>query len=52
VATDADCTGLLLSLTVAVNVDVPLAVGVPVMFPVADESVIPEGRLPEVIDQE
>lgn len=52
VATDTDCTGLLLSVTVAVNAEVPLAVGVPEMVPVADASVSPEGRPPDVIDHE
>lgn len=52
VAADTDCTGLPLSVTVAVNAKVPLAVGVPEMVPVVDVSISPEGRLPDVIDHE
>jgi hypothetical protein len=51
VATDTDCAGLLLSVTVAVKEEVPLAVGIPEMLPVG-ASVSPEGRLPDVIDHE
>ena len=40
-----------MSLTVAVKLDVPLAVGVPEMIPVVAAKVSPAGRLPEVIDQ-
>jgi hypothetical protein len=40
-----------LSLTVAVKLDVPLAVGVPEMIPVVASRVSPAGRLPAVIDQ-
>ena len=50
-ATDLVCTGLLLSLTVIVNVDVPLAAGVPEITPWLAVSVNPAGKLPEVIDQ-
>jgi hypothetical protein len=50
-ATDLVCAGLLLSLTVAVKVNVPLAVGVPEITPLLAVSVRPFGRLPEVIDQ-
>ena len=48
---EADCVwiGLLLSCTAAVNVDVPLAVGVPEMTP-EDPRVNPAGRLPDVTD--
>jgi hypothetical protein len=42
--------GLLLSLTVAVRLAVPLAVGEPEIAPEIDK-VNPAGRLPEVIDQ-
>jgi hypothetical protein len=48
---DTDCAGLLLSLTVAVKVEAPLAVGVPEITPVDDAKVRPAGRLPEEIDQ-
>jgi hypothetical protein len=44
------CAGEAESDTVTANVDVPLALGVPEITPVA-ESVSPAGRLPEVIDQ-
>ena len=47
---DADCTGLLLSVTVAVKVEVPLVVGVPEITPVEEASVSPAGSLPDVID--
>jgi hypothetical protein len=50
IAADFVWTGLLLSVTVAVNLDVPLAVGVPEIAPLADR-LRPAGRLPEVIDQ-
>ncbi len=46
----ADCTGLLLSVTVAVKLEVPLAVGIPEINPEGDK-VSPEGRLPAVMDQ-
>jgi hypothetical protein len=42
--------GLPLSLTFAVKLDVPPAVGVPAIAPEVDRD-NPEGRLPEVIDQ-
>jgi hypothetical protein len=48
--TDLVCTGLLLSLTVAVKLNVPLAVGVPEIIPLLPASVSPVGKLPEVID--
>jgi hypothetical protein len=51
VTADFVCTGLLLSVTVTVKVDIPLAVGVPEIVPVVDAKVRPPGRLPEVIDQ-
>jgi hypothetical protein len=49
----ADCvwTGVPLSCTVAVKVDVPLEVGVPEIVPVVAARVNPEGRLPDVIAQ-
>ena len=43
-------TGLLLSVAVAVNENVPLAVGVPEITPLPDVNASPAGRLPEVID--
>jgi hypothetical protein len=49
VESDFVCDGLPLSLTDAVKLKVPLAVGVPEIAP-ATESVNPAGRLPEVID--
>jgi hypothetical protein len=51
VAADLVWTGLPLSLTVTVKLNVPLAVGVPEIAPVAAASVTPPGRLPDVIDQ-
>jgi hypothetical protein len=47
--TDFVCTGLLLSLTVAVKFEVPVTVGVPEIVPVVAARVSPAGRLPEVI---
>jgi hypothetical protein len=47
---DLVCTGLPLSVTVAVKLKVPLAVGVPEIRPVLEAMVRPAGRLPEVID--
>lgn len=44
--------GLLLSVTVVVKVEVPVAVGVPEMVPVVAARVKPAGRLPELIDHE
>ena len=49
-ATDVVCSGLLLSLTVTVKLDVPLTVGVPEITPVVAACVSPAGRPPEVID--
>jgi hypothetical protein len=49
-ATDFVWAGLPLSVTVAVKLDVPLAVGVPEIAPLTDR-LRPAGRLPEVIDQ-
>jgi hypothetical protein len=48
----ADCvwTGLPLSLTVAVKLDVALAVGVPEITPVVAARVKPAGKLPDVTD--
>jgi len=51
VATDFVWTGLPLSLTDAVKLKVPPAVGVPEITPVVGARVSPAGRLPEVIDQ-
>jgi len=50
-AADAVCVGELLSVTVTVKLEVPLAEGVPEITPVDDERASPAGRLPEVIDQ-
>jgi hypothetical protein len=49
-AVDADPAGLLLSLTAAVNAEVPLVVVVPEITPV-DDKAKPVGRLPEPTDQ-
>jgi len=49
--TDCVCAGLPESVTVAVKLVVPLAVGVPEITPVAEASDRPAGRLPLVIDQ-
>jgi hypothetical protein len=51
IAVDFVCTGLLLSLTATVKLNVPLAVGVPEITPLLELSVNPAGRLPELIDQ-
>jgi hypothetical protein len=48
--TDLVWTGLLLSLTVAVKVKVPLAVGVPEISPLLADNASPAGRLPEDTD--
>jgi hypothetical protein len=50
VVADATCAGLLLSVTVAVKVEVPLDAGVPVITPVEGASASPAGSLPAVID--
>jgi hypothetical protein len=50
--TDLDWTGEPLSLTDAVKLNVPLAVGVPEIKPVDAVRLRPAGREPEVIDQE
>ncbi len=47
---DLVCAGLLLSVTVAVKLEVPVAVGVPEMVPLVAARVSPGGRLPEVMD--
>jgi hypothetical protein len=47
---DADCAGLLLSVTAAVKVEDPDWVGTPEIVPVADASTRPEGKEPEAID--
>jgi hypothetical protein len=49
--TDLVWTGLLLSRTAAVKVNVPLAVGVPEITPLLADKANPAGRLPELIDQ-
>ena len=51
IAVDCVWAGLLLSVTVAVNWDVPAAVGVPEITPEVAARISPEGRLPPVIDQ-
>jgi hypothetical protein len=48
---DLACTGLDESVTVKVRLEVPLAVGVPEMTPVAEARVSPAGRLPGGTDQ-
>ena len=48
IAIDFVCAGLLLSVTLAVKLNVPLDVGVPEITPLV--RLIPDGRLPEVID--
>jgi hypothetical protein len=48
--TDLVCADLLLSVTLTVKFDVPLAVGVPEIKP-DDEILSPTGRLPAVMDQ-
>jgi hypothetical protein len=50
VVAEAACTGLPLSVTVAVKAEVPERVGTPEIAPVDDVRVSPAGRLPEVID--
>ena len=50
VEAEAVWAGLPLSLTVAVKLAVPLAVGVPEICPLVAAKVNPAGRLPEVID--
>ena len=47
---DAVWTGVPLSATVAVKLNVPFAVGVPDMIPVAVAKVSPAGRAPAVTD--
>jgi hypothetical protein len=51
IVADCVCTGLPLSWTDAVNVDVPAALGVPKIAPLAARE-SPAGRLPEITDQE
>ena len=43
--------GVLLSVSVTVNGKMPVAVGVPVIAPVAEFRVSPEGSAPGVMDQ-
>jgi len=50
VGSDAICTGLLLSVTVAVKFEVPLSDGVPLMMPLEGDSVNPAGSWPPVMD--
>ncbi len=50
VETDCFCAGLPLSVTVAVKLNVPFALGVPVIAP-EDVRFRPVGRVPPVIDQ-
>jgi hypothetical protein len=49
--TDLVCAGFPASVTVAVKLDVPLAVGVPEIRPVLEDRLSPAGRLPDVTDQ-
>jgi hypothetical protein len=49
--TDLVCAGLPASVTVAVKLDVPLAVGVPEISPVLAPKASPAGRLPALMDQ-
>jgi hypothetical protein len=51
VAADFVWAGLLLSLTVAVKFDVPVADGVPEIMPVVAARLSPAGSAPAVIDQ-
>ncbi len=51
VVADLVCTGLLLSVTLTVKLEVTLAVGLPEMTPVVDDRLRPAGRLPEAMDQ-
>jgi hypothetical protein len=48
---DAVSAGLSLSFTVAVNVEVPVVIGVPEITPVDGVRFSPAGSLPDVIDQ-
>lgn len=47
---DLDWAGLLLSVTVAVKLEVPVVLGVPEIAPVVAARVSPAGRLPALID--
>jgi hypothetical protein len=49
--TDLVCAGFPASVTVAVKLEVPLAVGVPEISPEDEARLSPAGRLPDVIDQ-
>jgi len=49
--TDLVCAGLDASATVAVTLEVPVAVGVPETMPVVAPRLRPAGRLPAVMDQ-
>jgi hypothetical protein len=49
--TDFVWTGLLLSLTVTVNLKTPLVVGIPEITPHPEDKLSPAGRLPHVIEQ-
>jgi len=48
IGADVAWVGLLLSLTDAVNVEAPLAVGMPDIAPVVGDRVSPEGNAPDV----
>jgi hypothetical protein len=52
VVADVAWAGLLLSVTVAVKVELPLTVGMPEITPVVEARVSPAGSLPDAIDQE
>ena len=48
---DMVCAGFPASATLAVKLNVPVAVGVPAMIPVVVLKLRPPGRAPEVMDQ-
>jgi hypothetical protein len=48
---DFVCAGFPASVTVAVKLNVPMAVGVPEIRPVPEARLSPAGRPPEVMDQ-
>jgi hypothetical protein len=48
---DFVCAGFPASATVAVKLNVPVAVGVPEIRPVLEARLSPAGRLPDVMDQ-
>jgi hypothetical protein len=50
IVTDLDCDGLSASVTIAVKLTDPLAVGVPEIRPVPEVRLRPAGKLPDEID--